>query len=102
MTGVESSGIDATWLLANLEIASVPASADDEARGQVETLVLGPKAFHVAESYVLSESVRRLYEGLQSFLSMRRMEARRRKASALWLRFFQSLARRRQRPSQPI
>jgi len=54
MTGVESSGIDVTWLLANLEIASVPTSADDEAGGQIETLVLGPKAFHVAESYVLS------------------------------------------------
>lgn len=49
-----------------------------------------------------SESVRRLYEGLQSFLSIKRMEARRRKASALWLRFSQSLARRRHRPSQPM
>ena len=29
------------------------------------------------------ESVRRLHEGLQTFLSMSRMEARRRKASAL-------------------
>jgi transposase len=48
------------------------------------------------------ESVRRLHEGLQSFLSMRRMDARRRKASALWLRFSQSLASRRQRLSQPI
>jgi len=48
------------------------------------------------------ESVRRLHEGLQSFLSIRRMEARRRKASALWLRFSQSFARRRQRPSQPM
>ena len=41
------------------------------------------------------ESVRRLHEGLQSFLSMRQMEARRRKASALRLRFSQSLASRR-------
>src|ERR1039458_2034166 len=48
------------------------------------------------------ESVRRLHQGLQSFLSMRRMEARRRKASALWLRFSQSLASRRQRLSQAI
>jgi hypothetical protein len=30
------------------------------------------------------------------------MEARRRKARALWLRFSQSFARRRQRPSQPM
>jgi drug/metabolite transporter (DMT)-like permease len=49
-----------------------------------------------------SESVRRLHEGLQSFLSMRRMDARRRKASALWLRFSQSLASLRQRLSQPM
>jgi len=48
------------------------------------------------------ESVRRLHEGLQSFLSMRRMEARWRKARALWLRFSQSLASRRHRPSQPM
>ena len=54
MTGVQSSGIDATWLLANLEIAEVSASADDEQSGTVDTLVLGPKAFHAAENYVLS------------------------------------------------
>jgi HD superfamily phosphohydrolase len=54
MTGVQSSGIDATWLMANLEIGSVRASADDESSGIVETLVLGPKAFHAAENYVLS------------------------------------------------
>ena len=54
MTGVESSGIDATWLLANLEIASVPSGADQDAGPPVETLVLGPKAFHAAENYVLS------------------------------------------------
>src|SRR6185312_11531437 len=39
-------------------------------------------------------SVRRLHEGLQGLRSIRRIEARRRKASALWLRFSQSLARR--------
>src|SRR6201997_4334559 len=49
--------------------------------------------------YVL-ESVREHHAGLHSFRSMRRMEARRRKASALWLRHSQSLASRRQRPSQ--
>ncbi|MCX7382620.1 MAG: HD domain-containing protein [Alphaproteobacteria bacterium] len=54
MTGVQSSGIDATWLLANLEIASVQIGADADKVGTVETLVLGRKAFHVAESYVLS------------------------------------------------
>ena len=47
----------------------------------------------------LSESVRGLYKGLQSFLSMRRIDARRKKASALRLRFSQSLANLRQRLS---
>ena len=47
-----------------------------------------------------SESVRKHYVGLQSFRSMRRMEAKRRKASALRLRHSQSLASLRQRPSQ--
>src|SRR5271165_2629842 len=46
------------------------------------------------------ESVREHHEGLHSFRSMRRMEARRRKASALRLRHSQSLASLRQRPSQ--
>jgi HD superfamily phosphohydrolase len=50
MTGIESSGIDATWLLANLEIALV--QFDD--RQRAETLVVGPKAFRAAENYVLS------------------------------------------------
>ena len=54
MTGVESSAVDATWLLANLEIGSVHAGADSDAAGSIETLILGPKAFRTAESYVLS------------------------------------------------
>ena len=54
MTGIQSSGIDATWLMANLEIASVALNADGETSGSIETLVLGPKAFHAAENYVLS------------------------------------------------
>jgi HD superfamily phosphohydrolase len=54
MTGVESSGVDATWLLANLEVWPVPIGTDEVPAGSIETLVLGPKAFHAAESYVLS------------------------------------------------
>ncbi len=54
MTGVQSSGIDATWLMSNLEIGSVPVRADDEPSDNVHTLVLGPKAFYTAENYVLS------------------------------------------------
>jgi hypothetical protein len=48
------------------------------------------------------ESVRRLQARLQSFLSMRRIEARRKNASALRLRFSQSLASLRQRLSQAM
>lgn len=54
MTGVQSSGVDPVWLLANLEVASVRTGADDKAAGAIETLVLGPKAVQTAESYVLA------------------------------------------------
>jgi hypothetical protein len=54
MTGVQSSGVDPTWLLANLEVAEVPTGADETRAGSVETLVLGPKAAQAAESYVLA------------------------------------------------
>jgi hypothetical protein len=50
----------------------------------------------------LLESVRRLQAGLQSFLSMRRIEARRKKAKAFRLRHSQSLASLRQRLSQAM
>src|SRR6476646_9627473 len=46
----------------------------------------------VASYPLFLESVRRLHAGLQSFLSMRRIEARRKNASAFRLRFSQSLA----------
>src|SRR4051794_23076510 len=45
------------------------------------------------------ESVRRDHAGLHSFLNISLIEARRRNASAFRLRFSQSLASRRQRPS---
>jgi HD superfamily phosphohydrolase len=54
MTGVQSSGIDLTWLLANLEVAEVALGADEAKAGTIETLVLGPKAIQAAESYVLA------------------------------------------------
>src|ERR1700704_1329808 len=50
----------------------------------------------------LSESVREHQVGLQSFRSMSRIEARRKKASALRLRFSQSFASLRQRLSQAM
>jgi len=54
MTGVQSSGIDLTWLLANLEVASVPRGPDGAGAGNLEVFVLGSKATNTAESYVLS------------------------------------------------
>lgn len=54
MCGVRSSSVDPTWLLANLQIASVPLGTDDNPGGEIETLVLGPKAVQTAESYVLA------------------------------------------------
>ena len=54
MTGVGSSSADVEWLLRNLEVDDVPIASDDDAGGSVQTLVLGPKAYHVAESYVLA------------------------------------------------
>ena len=41
MTGVQGSGVDATWIMANLEVGTVRLNADEEAAGEVETLVLG-------------------------------------------------------------
>lgn len=54
MTGVQSSAVDPTWLLANLEVAEVQTGSDETGAGLVETLVLGPKAIRTAESYVLA------------------------------------------------
>lgn len=54
MTGAQGSGIDFDWLIANLEIGSVPYGVDEQAMKPIETFVLGPKAFHAAEAYVLA------------------------------------------------
>src|SRR4051812_50190776 len=51
---------------------------------------------------IILESVREHQAGLQSFRSMRRIDARRKNASALRLRFSQSLASLRQRLSQAM
>src|SRR5256885_16958656 len=53
--------------------------------------------FHESSVVLPLESVRTLQAGLQSFLSMRRIEARRKNAKAFRLRHSQSLAKRRQR-----
>lgn len=54
MTGVQNSGIDFAWLLANLEIGDMPTGTDEKSTGKIQTLVLGPKATHAAETYVLA------------------------------------------------
>jgi HD superfamily phosphohydrolase len=54
MAGVQNSGIDFVWLINNLEIADIPTGADDEQSGTIATFVLGPKAIHAAETYVLA------------------------------------------------
>lgn len=53
MTGTQHAAIDFTWLMANLEIASVPIGVDDTQIGTVETFILGPKAIYAAEAFVL-------------------------------------------------
>src|SRR6266446_3751322 len=55
-----------------------------------------------SEAIFFLESVSKLDQGLQSFRSMRRMEASFKNARALRLRFSQSLARRRQRLSHAM
>ncbi|QQP89066.1 HD domain-containing protein [Skermanella sp. TT6] len=54
MTGVRNSAIDFDWLMANLEIATVPYGIDEQPLEPIETFVLGPKASHAAETYVLA------------------------------------------------
>src|ERR1700676_2449478 len=49
----------------------------------------------------LSESVRKVHAVLQSLRSISRMDARRRNASAVRLKFSKSFARSRHRPNQP-
>src|SRR6266481_3511372 len=61
-----------------------------------------PHNGHSNSFSALLESVRTLQAGLQSFLSMRRIEARRKNAKAFRLRHSQSLARRRQRLSHAM
>lgn len=53
MSGTQHAAIDFAWLMANLDIASVPIGLDDEPLGTIETFVIGPKAIHAAEAYVL-------------------------------------------------
>ncbi len=53
MTGAQHGGFDFPWLMANLEVDRVAISLDGEGFGEVESLILGNKAFQSAEAYVL-------------------------------------------------
>ena len=53
MTGTQHGAIDFEWLMANLEVGSVPYGVDEEKVGEVDTFVLGSKAVYAAEAYVL-------------------------------------------------
>ena len=53
MTGTGVGAIDFEWLVANLEVGEVPYGVDEKSLGTIETFVLGPKAIHAAETYVL-------------------------------------------------
>ena len=54
MTGVQNSGIDFDWLMANLEVGTVATGVDETPLPPIETFVLGPKAKYAAETYVLA------------------------------------------------
>ena len=53
MTGTQHGAIDFEWLIANLEVGSVPYGVDQESAATIDTFVLGPKAIYAAETYVL-------------------------------------------------
>lgn len=54
MAGVQNSCIDFTWLMTNLEVGNIQIGVDNVALGEVNTFVLGPKAIHAAETFVLA------------------------------------------------
>ena len=66
------------------------------------SLYVGGREVYEKDKAEALESVREHQAGLQSFRSMRRIDARRKNASALRLRFSQSLASLRQRLSQAM
>lgn len=54
MAGTHLAGIDFSWLVANLEISEVEYGTPEESLGTSPTFVVGPKAIHAAESYILA------------------------------------------------
>ncbi len=54
MTGTSIGAVDFAWLVANLELGTIPVGVEDEqAPTELRTFTLNAKAFHAAESYVL-------------------------------------------------
>ncbi|WP_295558192.1 HD domain-containing protein [uncultured Hyphomicrobium sp.] len=53
MTGTQHAAIDFEWLLTNLEVGTVRYGVDKESLGEIDTFVLGQKAFYAAEAFVL-------------------------------------------------
>ena len=53
MTGAQHGGFDFPWLMANLEVDRIAISLEGEEYGEVDSLILGNKAFQAAEAYVL-------------------------------------------------
>lgn len=72
MTGIQSSDVDATWLIANLDVGSVKTGSEDGPTGSVQTLVLGEKARQTAESYIVS--VLHLYQNVYGHRATRGAE----------------------------
>ena len=72
MTGVQSSDVDAGWLIANLEVGNINNGSEDERTGTVETLILGHKAVQTAESYIVS--ILHLYQNVYGHKTTRGAE----------------------------
>ncbi len=53
MTGNRHSSVDFAWLVENLEVGEVDVGVDNLHAGKVPTFIIGPKAIHTAEAYVL-------------------------------------------------
>ncbi len=94
-----ANGLSAGCARAHVHVLDAGHFALDTAADEIAAFVRGFVGSSRLES-VRIKSVRKVRQVRQSFLSMRQIEARRRKASAFRVRFSKSLARRRQRLSQ--
>lgn len=72
MAGTCLGAIDFDWLLDNLEVGTIEYGTDELYAGKIETLVIGAKAVHAAESYILG--LFQLYPNLYFHKATRGME----------------------------